>query len=69
MQKFTKTEIEWIIGELDRTAANLKQQAANKESAGLAAGFMNLRSEQFAKLADKLKKTILEGSKQIKIIY
>lgn len=69
MQKFTKTEIEWIIGELDRAAANLKQQATKKESAGLAAGFMNLRSEQFASVADKLQKAIAEGNKRIEVTY
>lgn len=69
MQKFTKTEIEWIIGELDRAAANLKHKAIKEESAGLAAGFMNLRSEQFASVADKLQKVIAEGNKRIEVTY
>ena len=37
MQELNKIEIEWIISELDKAAANLKQQATKKESAGLAA--------------------------------
>lgn len=69
MQKFSKAEIEWIIGELDKVAANLKQQAMKKESAGLAAGFMNLRSEQFASIVDKLQKAIVEGNKRIEVTY
>lgn len=30
MQKLNKIEIEWIINELDKAAANLKQQAMKK---------------------------------------
>lgn len=69
MQKFSKTEIEWIIGELDRAAVHLKRQAIKKESAGLAAGFMNLRSEQFASVVDKLQKVIADGNKRIEVTY
>lgn len=47
MQKFTVTEISWIIGELSKTAENLKNQAGKEENAGIAAGFMNLRSDIF----------------------
>ena len=69
MQKFTVTEISWIIGELKKTAENLKNQAGKEENAGIAAGFMNLRSEQLISVADKLQKAISNGNKQIKIEY
>lgn len=69
MQRFTKAEIEWIIGELDRAAVHLKRQAIKEESAGLAAGFINLRSEQFASVADKLQKVIANGDKRIEVTY
>ena len=67
MQKFTVTEISWIIGELSKTAENLKNQAGKEENSGIAAGFMNLRSEQLVSVADKLQKAISDGNKQIKI--
>ena len=69
MQKFTVTEISWIIGELSKTAENLKNQAVKEENSGIAAGFMNLRSEQLVSVADKLQKAISNGNKQIKIEY
>lgn len=69
MQKFTVTEISWIIGELSKTAENLKNQAGKEENSGIAAGFMNLRSEQLVSVADKLLKAISDGNKQIKIMY
>ena len=69
MQKFTVTEISWIIGELNKTAENLKSQAEKEENAGIAAGFMNLRSEQRVSVADKLQNAISDGNKQIKIMY
>ncbi len=69
MQKFTVTEIQWIVGELSKSAENLKSQAGKEENIGLAAGFMNLRSDQLVSVADKLQKAILEGNKQIKIMY
>lgn len=69
MQKFTKTEIEWIIDELDRAVVDLKQQAIKEENAGFVAGFMNLRSEQLSNITDKLRKAIVEGSKRIEITY
>lgn len=69
MQKFTVTEISWIIGELKKTAENLKSQAEKEENAGIAAGFMNLRSEQLVSVADKLQNAISDGNKQIKIMY
>lgn len=69
MQKFTVTEISWIIGELSKTAENLKNQAGKEENSGIAAGFMNLRSEQLVSVADKLQKAISDGNKQIKIMY
>ena len=69
MQKFTVTEISWIIGELNKTAENLKSQAEKEENAGIAAGFMNLRSEQLVSVADKLQNAISGGNKQIKIMY
>lgn len=69
MQKFTVTEISWIIGELSKMAENLKNQAGKEENSGIAAGFMNLRSEQLVSVADKLQKAISDGNKQIKIMY
>ena len=69
MQKFTVTESSWIIGELSKTAENLKNQAGKEENSGIAAGFMNLRSEQLVSVADKLQKAISNGNKQIKIEY
>lgn len=69
MQKFTKTEIEWAIVELYRSAVDLKHGAAKEENAGLAAGFMKLRSEQLSNLADKLQKVIAENNKRIEITY
>ena len=69
MQKFTVTEISWITGELNKTAENLKSQAEKEENAGIAAGFMNLRSEQLVSVADKLQNAISDGNKQIKIMY
>lgn len=69
MQKFTVTEISWIIGELSKTAENLKNQAGKEENSGIAAGFMNLISEQLVSVADKLQKAISDGNKQIKIMY
>ena len=69
MQKFTVTEISWIIGELNKTAENLKSQAEKEENAGIAAGCMNLRSEQLVSVADKLQNAISDGNKQIKIMY
>ena len=69
MKKFTVTEISWIIGELNKTAENLKSKAEKEENAGIAAGFMNLRSEQLVSVADKLQNAISDGNKQIKIMY
>lgn len=69
MQKFTKNEIIWIIGEMDKAAASLKNRADQDSAKGLAAGLMNLRSEQFANIADKLQKVIDENNKRIEITY
>lgn len=69
MQKFTKTEIEWIMVELYRAAVDLKHGSTKEENAGLAAGFMELRSEQLSNVANKLQKAITTGSKRIEITY
>ena len=69
MQSITKIEMGWIINELEKSAAELREQAAKAENAGLAAGMMELRSEQFASIAERLGKALKAGNKRIEIKY
>lgn len=69
MQTFTKNELVWIIGELDKKAAEYRNDAEKEEARGLASGIMKLRSEQLASISDRLQKVIDEGCKRIAIKY
>lgn len=69
MQSFTKNEIVWIIGELDKKAADLRNDSDKDEARGLAAGMMRLRSEQLTNISDRLQKAIDRGEKRIEIKY
>lgn len=69
MQSITKIELGWIIEELEKSAAALQAESVKSENAGLAAGMMALRSEQFASIAGRFKEAIKAGSKRIEIKY
>ena len=69
MQSITKIELGWIIDELEKSAAVLQAESVKSGNAGLAAGMMALRSEQFVSIAGRFKETIKAGNKRIEIKY
>lgn len=69
MQSLTKVEIHWMVDELNKLSAALLSNSEKEESAGVAAGMMRLKSEQYASIADRLQKALDNGSKRIEIKY
>lgn len=67
MQKLTHTELNWIIGELDRAAAHLKNTASNRESDSMSRGLCNLRADNLAAISDKLAIAVKNGDKRIEV--
>lgn len=66
MQKFTKVEISWIIGEFDKLAKELDRQSKEETDRGFAKVY-RLRSEQYADISRRLRLTLKECNKRIEI--
>lgn len=66
MQKFTKVEISWMIGEFDKLARGLEQQSKEETDRGFAKAY-RLRSEQYVDISRRLRLALKEGNKRIEI--
>lgn len=66
MQKFTKVEISWMIGEFDTLAKGLEQQSQEETDRGFAKVY-RLRSEQYSDISRRLRLSLKEGDKRIEI--
>lgn len=66
MQAFTKTEISWLIIELDKQAAILNLDAKDPINTSISETY-RLRSEQYADISRRLRLALKEGSKRIEI--
>lgn len=69
MQTFTKNELTWVIGELDKLACQYRQEMNNPEITKIEAGLLQLRSEQLAGISDRLSAAVKNGDKRIEIKY
>lgn len=67
MEKFTKTEIEWLIDLLEKVAAMFDSDSKSPEYDETIRAFARLRYEQYSGMAACLKKALADGSKTIKI--
>lgn len=68
MERFTKTEITWLIGELDKLATEYRL-AADKSEHEMERGMAHLRSEQLSGISDRLDRAVKNGDKRIEIAY
>lgn len=66
MQAFTKTEISWLIIELDKQAAILNLDAKDPINKSISETY-RLRSEQYTDISRRLRLALKEGSKRIEI--
>lgn len=66
MQAFTKTEISWLIIELDKQATILNLDAKDPINKSISETY-RLRSEQYADISRRLRLALKEGSKRIEI--
>lgn len=62
MEKFTRIEIEWVAGFLEREAENLR-------SGGITDAFSKLQLEKYESLANKFRKVLDMNSKRIEVKY
>lgn len=69
MQTFTKNELTWVVGELDKLACQYRQEINNPEITKIEAGLLQLRSEQLAGISDRLSAAVKNGDKRIEIKY
>lgn len=69
MQNLTKVEIHWVADELIKLAVALRLNSEKEGAAGLAAGMMRLKSEQYESIAKRLQKALDDGNKRIEIKY
>lgn len=67
MQKLFRTELCWIICELENNAEEFKQMSIKTEN-GIEREFFNLRSENLYSVAEKLRIAIDNEDKRIAII-
>lgn len=66
MQSFTKIEISWIAGELERQAKLMKQQSTDAPDKAFAKLY-RLRSEQYIDISNRIRKALKQGDKRIEI--
>ena len=66
MERLTKTEISWIIFEINKISDSLKNSECQNDIERAIAG---LRAEQFDSIADRLECAIMQGDKRIEISY
>ncbi len=66
MQKFTTTELRWVIRELENTAEECMQMATKVE--GNIRAFFKLRAEKSSSLAKKFRLAIDNEDKRIAIV-
>lgn len=69
MQTFTKNELTWVVGELDKLACQYRQEMNNPEITKIEAGLLQLRSEQLAGISNRLSAAVKNGDKRIEIKY
>lgn len=69
MEKFTRTEITWIIQELERSAGHAVNEADFKETSPLESRLLKLRAENLYSMAEKLHNTLNQGSKRIEVTH
>jgi hypothetical protein len=67
MQSFTKQEILWIMGELDRNAARMQNDLVTVKLSAIEQGLTQLRMEQLISIGDRLNKVVYDGDKRISI--
>jgi hypothetical protein len=67
MQSFTKQEILWIMGELDRNAARMQNDLVTVKLSAIEQGMTQLRMEQLISIGDRLNKVVYDGDKRISI--
>lgn len=68
MQKFTSTELGWMVDELRHSTLDHREAANNPKLAGMAAGLHNLRAEQLDSIVARLVKAQGDGDKRIEIV-
>lgn len=61
MEKFTRIEIEWVAGLLEREAESLR-------SGGITDAFSKLQLEKYESLANKFRKALDTNSKRIEVV-
>ena len=66
MHSFTKIEISWIAGELERQAKFMKQQSTDAPDKAFAKLYQ-LRAEQYTDISNRLRKALKQGDKRIEI--
>lgn len=67
MQKITRTEIRWIISELEETIREMEDLIANTDNEDLKY-VCTTRKEGYGTLADKLAKTLAKEDKRVEIV-
>lgn len=68
LEKFTQTEIRWIAMEMKTLSRELHTLALESANVGIVPKILQLRSEQYADIAKRLKNVLEKGSKHIEII-
>ena len=67
MQSFAKQELIWIMGELDRSAAQMQNDLDTIKFSTIERGLTQLRKEQLISISDRLNKVVNDGDKRISI--
>ena len=68
MIKLTRTELTWIIGELDKSVSSITNDLSRfQKMSTIEKGLLELRCEQLTTISNRLQKVLDEKSKRIAI--
>lgn len=67
MQKFTRTEISWIIKELDNVAGHSINAAGFKETTPAESALLTLKADNLYSITEKLQHLLNQGDKRIEV--
>lgn len=68
MQKLTKTEIQWIIQELEQNAAHYLKLCELSQCTALETELFTLKAEQLRSISQRLTKTAEKNERRIEVI-
>lgn len=67
MQNFTRTELKWIIGELDKAAIEYSSLADSSNNSCVMHELFTLKTDNLRSISSKLQNALNKGNKRISI--